>query len=265
MRKIIKHSIKTLFRSLGFDIHRIQVPAEEPKTIRTNELELYETATGKYYLPKDAKADWVAMVIKQNQIFDEAVYNLAASYIKEGTIALDVGSNFGQMAVLYSRHVGADGLVYAFEANHFVYGILEKNIAINNARVKAFEGAVHNVDGETLYFPEYVFDTCGTYGSFGIDYATSKGEPVNAFTLDSLDYPLPVSFMKVDVQGGDLFAMQGARGIIEKYKMPIIFEYEPSLEVKQNFNFQQYVDFVDSINYTFVRVVDGHNYLILPR
>jgi hypothetical protein len=70
--------------------------------------------------------------------------------------------------------------------------------------------------------------------------------------------------MKIDVQGGDLFAMQGAVKTIEKYKMPIIFEYEYAFEEEQNLNFQEYVDFVKSINYKFARVINGQNYLILP-
>ena len=83
--------------------------------------------------------------------------------------------------------------------------------------------------------------------------------------VDDTDFKLPVSFIKVDVQGGDLLALKGARKTIEKYRMPIIFEYEWVFEQELNLCFQDYVDFVSSINYKFDRVINGQNYLILPK
>ena len=47
--------------------------------------------------------------------------------------------------------------------------------------------------------------------------------------------------------------------------MPIIFEYEWVFEQELNLCFQDYVDFVSSINYKFDRVINGQNYLILPK
>jgi hypothetical protein len=67
------------------------------------------------------------------------------------------------------------------------------------------------------------------------------------------------------VQGGDLFAMQGAIETIKKYKMPILFEYEYHFQDEFNYRFQDYVDFVLSIDYRFDRVINGHNFLILPK
>ncbi len=71
--------------------------------------------------------------------------------------------------------------------------------------------------------------------------------------------------MKIDVQGGDLFALKGAKETIMRHQMPIIFEYEYLFEEELNLNFQEYVDFVNEINYKFERVINGQNYLILPK
>ena len=71
--------------------------------------------------------------------------------------------------------------------------------------------------------------------------------------------------MKVDIQGGDLQAMQGAVKTIERNRMPIIFEYEYRFEDKLDLKFQDYVNFVHTIEYKFEKVIDGQNYLIIPR
>jgi hypothetical protein len=58
--------------------------------------------------------------------------------------------------------------------------------------------------------------------------------------------------------------MQGAINTIQRFRMPIIFEYEYQFEEKYNYSFQEYVDFVTSIDYKFARVINGCNFLILP-
>jgi FkbM family methyltransferase len=259
----MKRIIRKLFRMFGFDIIKTD-PASHLRTVHTGNLTLYKTKTGNYYLPTDAHQDGIANAMRKDQVFDVEIYDIAKKYIKPGSTVLDVGSNFGQMAVLMSKLTGDAGIVHAFDADDFVYNVLDKNAKENSANIITHFGAVHNVSNETLYFPVQDFKKYGTYGSYGIDYVQGKGRPVKTITIDEIEFTKPVSFMKIDVQGGDLFAMQGAVKTIEKYKMPIIFEYEYAFEEEQNLNFQEYVDFVKSINYKFARVINGQNYLILP-
>lgn len=258
----MKRLIRKFFRMLGYDIRKAGPPVL--KSVHTGNLSYYKTKTGNYYLPADAHQDVIANAMKNDQVFDVEIYDIAKKYVKPGTAVLDVGSNFGQMAVMLSKLVGENGTVHAFDADDFVFKILEKNAKENASNIVTHFGAVHNVSNETLYFPVQDFERYGTYGSYGIDYVHGKGRPVKTLMIDDIRFEQPVSFMKVDVQGGDLFAMKGAVKTIEKYKMPIIFEYEYAFEEEQNFNFQQYVDFVKSINYKFERVINGQNYLIIP-
>ncbi len=257
----MKRIVRRVANAMGFEITRL---ANVKKTVRSNELSYHQTVTGNYYLPADANQDKIAQAIRNNQIFDVEVYEIAKEFIRPGTTALDVGSNFGQMAVLMSKLVGEKGTVHAFDADDFVFTILQKNIKENASNIQAHFGAVHDTAGETLYFPVQDFERFSTYGSYGIDYVSGKGRPVKTITIDEIGFEHPVSFMKVDVQGGDLFAMKGAVKTIAKYRMPILFEYEYVFEKELNLNFQDYVDFVRSINYIFARVINGQNYLIVP-
>jgi FkbM family methyltransferase len=260
----MKRIIKKMFNGLGLEVTKY-TPAQKSK--KTKKLAFYETTTGNYYLPADAHGDGVANTIKNNQVFEKEVVNLASRYIKPGDTILDVGSNFGQMSILFSNIVGENGKVHAFDADDWVYEILTKNIEANNKTGKIIPhfGAVHNVAGEILIFPEQDFEEFGAYGSYGIDYNAKQGRQVKTITIDNLNIEGPVHFMKIDIQGGDLQAMQGARKTIERNRMPILFEYEYNFEEKYNLCFQDYVDFAQSINYKFHRIVNGHNFLIVPR
>ena len=257
---MLKQAVNALLNQFGYTVAR-HVPHQ--KSRRSTELELVDTATGRYYLPRDAHQDAIAIAIKENRIFDEEIYNASRSCVTPGTVVLDVGSNFGQMALLLSRLTGPEGQVHAFDADDFVYAILEKNVAVNQAdNVVTHFGAVHDVAGQTLYFPVQDFERFGTYVSFGIDYKNQQGRPVPTLTIDDLDISRPVSFMKVDVQGGDLLALRGARRTIDRHRMPIIFEYEYLFEDELGLKFQEYVDFVQSIGYRFDKVLKGNNFLI---
>jgi len=264
---MVKKTIKSIIRALGFDIIRYKTPViGVEKSKKTDKLSFYQTITGKYFLPTDAKADVVANAIINNEIFEKEVVELAALYIRLDTTVLDVGSNFGQMSILFSNMVGNEGKVHSFEADDWVYEIFTKNIAANgkeNIIIPHF-GAIHNIDDVTLIFPEQDFEKFDSYGSYGIDYTATAGRKVKSITIDSLNIQGPISFMKIDIQGGDLQAMQGAVKTIEKNKMAILFEYDYQLEDKYDLSFQKYVDFVLSINYRFAKVVNGHNFLIIP-
>lgn len=266
----MKRIVKNLFRAFGFEISRYnKEKSGTKKSVRTNALTLHSTVTGNYYLPTHAHEDIVANAIRTNQIFDKEVVDVASKFIKQGTSVLDVGANFGQMSMLFSELVGGDGdgRVYSFDADDFVFEILKKNITANKREhvIIPFFGAVHDKMNEILFFPVQDFEKFGTYGSYGIDYNTSTGRQVKSLTIDSLDIQEPISFMKIDIQGGDLQAMRGAVKTIERNKMPILFEYEYQFEEKFDLNFQEYVDFVSAIGYKFAKVINGHNYLILPK
>ena len=47
--------------------------------------------------------------------------------------------------------------------------------------------------------------------------------------------------------------------------MPIIFEYEAQFQDEFNTSWQDYIDFIAQINYKIDRVVNGINYLIVPK
>lgn len=257
----MKSLLRRLLNSFGFDVVRFHKPA---KSRRTDRLSFYRTHTGDYYLPTDAHADHIAHAIKCNEIYDKPIYEVAKKYVKPGSIALDLGSNFGQMAILMSKMVGPHGKVHAFEADEFVYSVLDKNARANAQNIVTHYGAVHDESNQTLYFPVQDFERFGCYGSYGIDYVHGRGRPVKTLTVDDLQMDAPVSFMKVDVQGGDLFAMRGAVKTIARHRMPILFEYEFVFEEELGLCFQDYVNFVQEIDYRFSRVIDGANFLITP-
>ena len=263
----IKKTIKSAVNKFGIDIHRISDKKKPLSPVKIEgDLGYYKTSLGDFYLPFDAPDDVIINRMKRGEVFESEIVETAERFIKKGTVVLDVGANFGQMSVLFSRFAGNDGIIYSFEAQKRVFDILKKNIEANNAHnINPIFNAVYFESGKNFYFPEPDFVKFGAYGSYNLPLDSVKGQEVKSLKIDDLQIEKPISFMKVDVQGCDLFAMQGAVETIKKHKMPVLFEFEQQFQKTYKTNFHDYVEFVDSIGYKFTEIILDINYLIEPK
>jgi FkbM family methyltransferase len=262
----IRNAIRSFLQKRGYDIVKIDKPGKEYKGVsEVSGYTYHPTPVANYYLPGNVDSDVIANHMKRGMIFEPDVVACCKKYIQPGTAVLDVGANFGQMSIEFSKLTGQAGKVYSFEAQKAVFDVLELNVKANSiSSIECIYGAVYNQTGNTLHFPEPDFSRFSSYGSFGIDKNSNAGVPVNTITIDSLQIKEPVSFIKIDVQGSDLFAMQGAKETILKNKAPVLFEFEQQFQKDFDTDFDQYVNFVKSINYKFAETIMGINFLILP-
>ena len=264
----MKNYIRRFLQIFGYDISKhsnFEYGKNFKQKSPDSRYDYYETPNGNYFFPKNLKSDFVANIMKKGEVFDKVILEAAKPYIKPGTAILDVGANYGQMSIEFAK-ISNDVVVYSFDAQKMIFEILEKNIECNNIKnVKLFYNAVYDTDNVEFIFPEPDLVRFSSYGSYGIDLKAQKGVPVKSLTIDSLNIDIPISFMKIDIQGSDLAAMRGAVNTIAKYKMPIIFEYEEQFQQEFNTTFQDYVDFVDSIGYKFLKTIQEINYLIVPK
>lgn len=270
---MIRRFIKSGLHKLGYEIQTLD-KRDTKKEIQESiyfkgqfdGLDYFETPIGNYYLPDNAPNDIVINSMKNGIYFEGEILKIAEQHIKPNTAVLDVGSNLGQMSIYFSKLTGPNGKVYAFEADDYIFEVLKKNIDANKcSNIQPIFGAVYNIEDKIFHFPKQDFVKFGAYGSYGLVPNTDIGREVKSLTIDSLGIEEPVSFMKVDIQGSDLFALQGAENTIRKNKMPIIFEFEQQFQKDFNTTFQDYVEFVDHISYKFTETVNDINYLIQPK
>jgi len=264
----ISHIIKNFFitkRYLYFLPRKIRL-----KIFNLKKLKLYKTATGNYYLPQFALKDLIRNEIIDNKIFDKRVYETAIKYVKEDTIILDVGANFGQLSVLLSK-CKKNVEVYSFEASKYIFEILKKNIQINNANVRLFHNLVGNETEQELFIKKLNISKFNTYGSNMIEKMDTKNdnklniEKINSVKIDDIFFDKKISFMKIDVQGYDLEVLKGSKKTILKQQMPIIFEYEEDFAKEFNYTFKSFENFINEINYKISIQIDKSNYLIEPK
>lgn len=165
---------------------------------------------------------------------------IATYCIKPGDLAIDVGANAGVYTFPCSVLVGETGLVIAYEANPYVFAYLTGRInwwvsarGINNIISK--EKAASNSTNEKILMKVYPGDDllgCGTVEPYHWNETRMPGlgELVEVETeqLDDLlrSYEsMPITFIKIDVEGHEHAVFDGAKKILTLYRPVVIFEY----------------------------------------
>jgi FkbM family methyltransferase len=156
----------------------------------------------------------------------------AAARVSEGLV-LDVGAHFGSFSVMLLRK-RPWVFCHAFEPNPQAIFALRRMMIRNRLtdRLTVHETALMDVIGlGVLHTPKD--RTRSGLATLGYPMRFSNGDamPVDMTTLDSwaAEQKLGrIELIKIDVEGAELFTLQGAVGIIKKHHPYLILEYQTS-------------------------------------
>ncbi len=133
--------------------------------------------------------------------------------IKPGDTVLDIGGHIGLFAVVTAKLVGSGGKVFTFEPTPFTRNVLQEVVKINGcAEIVEVRGeAVSSKRGETVFF-----DTGETLSNANslVKTELSKNEiPITLISVDEFvkEKGITVNCVKIDVEGGELDVLIGAR------------------------------------------------------
>ena len=159
-------------------------------------------------------ASWHLLV----RSFEEREFAELAARVREGSVVLDVGANFGFYAVaLAARSPGAT--VHAFEPASASLALLRRNVERNGtANVRVHPVAVSSRAGHVAVTTEF---TTGNYVVRAGTRMPPRVETVRAVTLDEFwaEAGRPrVDVMKIDVEGGEWDALVGGRGMLRELR-----------------------------------------------
>jgi FkbM family methyltransferase len=188
---------------------------------------------------------WVGRSLEKYGEFSESEVQLFRDAIKPGSIVLDIGANIGCHTLALCSIVGPIGCVLAYEPERHNFNTLAGNIALNNLHnVYLFHKAVGSSSG-VIAVPELDLERTVNWGSLSLiddDYSHGPSYPVFLTTIDQQNL-CRVDFIKIDIEGMEKSALEGAKATISKCK-PILY-VENDREDKS----EALVEFLKSLDY----------------
>jgi FkbM family methyltransferase len=149
--------------------------------------------------------------------------NLIRSLLAPGMNVVDVGANIGYYTLMFAQVVGPAGRIIAIEPSPENLPELKLNIERNKLRnVEIIPKAVGNAQK-------------GVGLRSGINSGVVRDDtPTYSVEQDLIDNLItqPIDLMKLDIEGYEGFALEGAQRIISEYRPTLFLEIHP-VELKQ--------------------------------
>lgn len=142
----------------------------------------------------------------------------------KGMVLYDVGANYGYYCL---KNADIAKQIYAFEPVTRTRDILLKNVRNNGIHnVTVFGVGISDKTGNAAI---NLYSTSGSSSLFdSVDYLPMGHEIIKLVTLDGFikDEKInPPDVIKLDIEGGELFALYGARETIKQFRPVLILEY----------------------------------------
>ena len=155
-----------------------------------------------------------------NKIYDEFEKNLIYRNVNKNDVCIDVGANIGFYSYLFLKKVGSGGNVIAFESDYAICEILKKNFYNYN----------------NFYCFNQSIDT--------------------SFNVQSFSGILKkkISFIKIDIDGADYYALKSFEKIINRDKPKLLIELGEQSKREHNAHYSKTVDFLKRYKYSIFEV-----------
>lgn len=187
----------------------------------------------------------------------------------------DVGANIGTHTVALARHFDTKISVRAFEAQRHIYHILCGNVALNgldNVMCEHLAVSDGTVDHIQVHMPDY--NSINNFGGLELMEAVNSDnsfmikkqvDQIKCVTLDS--YAEWVDFIKLDVEGMECQALQGAKSTVQRSRPICFVEVLKSdiSKIQQFFKAYDYVLYKYKIDDWIFVPKDSHVELDLPK
>lgn len=164
---------------------------------------------------------------------------LYKSFLKENSVAIDVGANIGTISLTMATYA-TNGQVLSFEPSSLFFKILQENIKINPQGniIKAYNYALGNGEGFVGFNEEKEDDT-----TFTVDPSSKNKVPLARLDSFTKEYP-KIDLLKIDVEGYEEDVLLGALETLSKTET-IIIEFITENFTKNNKNQTKVIEILE--------------------
>jgi len=189
--------------------------------------------------------------------FEPEIVGFASRVVRQNGTVIDIGANIGAHTLRFAELVGPHGKVFAFEPTDYAFSKLTRNIALNPdlvPRIHAFQALLAASSDQAKpngICSSWPLESTGTVHAVHMGEAKSlQGACVT--TLDDVARQLvwkAIDLVKLDVDGNELFVLQGARTFLTENHPPILIEFAPYLYAEFGYSLRDLSGLLASMGY----------------
>jgi FkbM family methyltransferase len=211
---------------------------------------------------------WALVAVKALDIrrgrWTEPELRLIPHVVRPGESAVDVGANYGLWSYHLARAVGPGGNVVAFEPVPQTFRALRRVLwLLGAARVRTVNAGIGDRDERVSFAVPVAAESGTTVGGLAhMVGAEGAGDhfvvEADIKRLDGVGITGDVALVKVDVEGAELYALRGARGLIGDHQPIVICEIGQGLsEPRYGIEGSAVEDLLVDWGYETFKLVDG--------
>jgi FkbM family methyltransferase len=232
----------------------------------------------------------------KNRLVEEAEMELLPDFVKEGDQVFDIGANYAYFSERLSGLVGKSGKVYAFEPIPFTYDVCKKVLNhFNCTNVELYKLGVGEKNEKVIFhIPQVDFGAISAGQAHIGNRNNNQGTPNELYTFKqhqeveceivSIDQLLlkklsGVTFVKMDIEGAEYFALKGMKETLQKFRPVILIEIVPFFLEGFNVNLKDFRTLIENeLAYTIYKydkntkklamigdVLDESNHILIPK
>jgi len=193
--------------------------------------------------------DWIQENIYFLGEYEKAELKTLDFFLKENSVFVDFGANFGLFTLYASKLIGIDGRVVSFEPFKKNYKALTNNIAINKfMNIQPENIAIGDREGKiNLYYDSREMNLGMASTKF---IENSYSEKAAVITLDSYFRDKSISrinFIKIDIEGHEYKALLGMKNLLLRFHPTLLIEILNEEELPNNKD--KVISFLSSLGY----------------
>lgn len=201
----------------------------------------------------------------EQKLLEEPEMEILERFVNKNSNSIDIGANFAYYTHRLSN-LCPSGHVYAFEPIPFTYNVAKKIVAHYNFKnVSLYQLGVGNENCKTVF--EVPLQSFGAYSAGQAHlsgrnnelegksqhYKFESHEKINCEIIridDFKEINKPIDFVKVDIEGAELFALKGMKNLLLKDKPIVLLEINPFFLEGFKIKESELTDFINEIEYT---------------
>ena len=170
-------------------------------------------------------------------------------YISKGDFVLDIGANFGLWSFKMSELIGDEGRVYAFEPFPKNIRFFKKNILLNNSKNIVLHELALGDSNTFLTIHEGIDLGSTSLLKTNDSKFSSESEVIEIRVLDEFTFDKRITFIKLDVEGFEMFVLKGMQNVITQNRPIIAIEINREQLLASGYAPKDIMDFFNPYNY----------------